>query len=96
MNIRPTSKVALCLVSTLVSGWVSAFGGPCLQVDTRPRTPFSVGLIYILYIPTKIIQYTVIHIYIYIYIYIYICIYIYIYINVRVLLYTTSYPHQHY
>ena len=49
---------ALCLVSTLISGWVSAFGqpyGPCPQadtqpdtwVDTRPRTPFSVGLIYV-------------------------------------------------
>ena len=59
INIRPTSKGALCLVSTLVSGWVSAFGqpyGPCPQadtqpdtrVDTRPRTPFSVGLIYLL------------------------------------------------
>ena len=58
MNIRPTSKGTLCPVPTLVSGWVSAFGqhyGPCpqadtqpdTQVDTRPCTPFSVGLIYI-------------------------------------------------
>ena len=58
INIRQTSKGALCLVSTLVSGWVSAFGWPfgsCPQadtqpdtrVDTRPRIPFSVGLIYV-------------------------------------------------
>ena len=58
INIRPTSKGALCLVSTLISDWVSAFRrpyGPCPQtdtrpdtrVDTRPRTPFSVSLIYI-------------------------------------------------
>ena len=58
INIRPTWKGALCLVSTLVSGWVSAFGqpyGPCPRADTwpntrvytRPHTPFSVDHIYI-------------------------------------------------
>ena len=51
---RPTSKGVLCLVSTLISGWISAFRrpyGPCPQadtrpdtwIDTRPCTPFSVG-----------------------------------------------------
>ena len=56
--MRPTSKGTLSHVSTLVSGWVSAFGqphGPCPQadtqpdtrVDTRPRIPFSFGLIYL-------------------------------------------------
>ena len=41
INIRPTSKGALCRVSTLVLGWVSAFGqpyGPCPQADTQPNT----------------------------------------------------------
>ena len=57
INIRPSLKGALCLVSTLLSGRVSAVGkpyGPLPQadtqpdthVDTRPHTPFSVGLIY--------------------------------------------------
>ena len=56
INIRPTWKETLSQISTLVSGWVSAFGqpyGPCPQadtqpdtlVDTRPRIPFSVGLV---------------------------------------------------
>ena len=56
---KTNSKGALCLVSTFVSGWASAFGGPYgpwpkadtqpdTRVDTQPRTPFSVGLIYVL------------------------------------------------
>ena len=55
---KTTSKGALCLVSALVSRWESASlrpYGPCPQADTqpdtrvdsRPRTLFSVSLIYI-------------------------------------------------
>ena len=58
INIRPTLKGTLSQVSTRVSGWASAFGwphGPSPQADTqpdtrvntRPRIPFKVGLIYV-------------------------------------------------
>ena len=47
IDIKPTSKGALCLVSTLKSGCPQADTRHDPRVDTEPHTPFSVGPIYV-------------------------------------------------